>query len=414
MKHKHVASNPVILDLEAVDRAPMPQILASSEQDGAAAEALILTPLERLSSFWNLWQAYGQAARGKRSRRDVAAFEYDLEGRLMQLRDRLRARTYRPGAYRRFAIADPKPRVISAAPFADRVVHHALVNILEPLYERRFIGDSYANRRGKGLHQALDRATQFARRYRYVLQCDIVQFFPAVDLAILRRNLARVVRDDDVLWLCDQILQGGAHELTDQYTLVIFPGETHEQAMARLRGLPIGNQTSQFWANVYLHPLDQFVKSELRCHAYLRYVDDFLLFADDKATLRQWKAQIIAFLAEKLRLTLHERESVVAPVTVGMPFLGFRAYPTHRRLRRRNGVAFARRWRSMRRAYAAGELTSKMVAARVRGWVAHVAHGDTWRLRASLLRAGLPTPASNRTSGTSPTGADQVGSAGAA
>jgi len=405
-----------MLDLEAVDRDPIPPAPTpvSSEPSGAAPETITLTPFEHLSSFWNLWQAYGQAARGKRSRRDVAAFEYDLEGRLMQLRDGLRARTYHPGAYRRFAIADPKPRVISAAPFADRVVHHALVNVLEPLYERRFIGDSYANRRGKGLHQALDRANQFARRYPYVLQCDIVQFFPAVDLAILRRNLARVVRDDDVLWLCDQILQGGAHELTDQYTLVVFPGEAPEQAAARPRGLPIGNQTSQFWANVYLHPLDQFVKSELRCPAYLRYVDDFLLFADDEATLHRYKRAIIAFLATHLRLTLHERESAVAPVTVGMPFLGFRVYPSHRRLRRRNGVAFANRLRGMRRAHAAGELTTRMFTARVQGWVAHVAHGDTWRLRASLLRAGSPTPIANSSHKPAQIFSNHAGSAGAA
>lgn len=342
---------------------------------------------EELCSFENLLRAYRDAARGKRSRPDVAAFDYHLEGNLLRLRRQLLDHSYHPGAYRRFTIADPKPRVISAAPFADRVVHHALCNIVEPLFERRFIADSYASRAGKGIHKELDRCTQYARRYPYVLRCDIVQFFPSVDLAVLRRILGRVVRDDEVLALCDAILAGGEHELTDQYSPVLFPGDDPLAAAARWRGLPIGNQTSQFWANCYLNPLDQFVKAELRCRAYLRYVDDFLLFADDKPTLHHYKAAIIAFLATRLRLVLHERESAVSPVVTGVPFLGFRVYPDHRLLRRRNGVAFARRLHHMAEAYAEGTLDGPVVTARIQGWVAHVAHGDTWGLRRSLFDA---------------------------
>jgi RNA-directed DNA polymerase len=340
---------------------------------------------EQIASFENLWRAFRKASRGKRARPDVAEFEYHLEGWLLRLRQQLLSKRYTPASYRRFTFADPKPRAISAAPFRDRVVHHALCNVIEPIFERRFIGDSYANRVGKGIHAALDRCTYFARRYRYVLRCDIVQFFPSVDLAILRRILARTIRDDDVLWLCDQIITGGAHELTNQYTLLLFPGDDLFSAAARSRGLPIGNQTSQFWANCYLNPLDHFIKSNLRCPAYLRYVDDFLLFADDKATLHRWKAAIITFLATHLRLVLHERESTVAPVITGIPFLGFRVYPDHRRLRRRNGVAFARRLRAMRAQAKVGTLDFPTFSARVRSWIAHVGHGDTWRLRRALL-----------------------------
>ncbi|MFI5274666.1 MAG: reverse transcriptase domain-containing protein [Ktedonobacterales bacterium] len=344
-----------------------------------------MTAFETLASFENLLRAYRSAARGKRGRPDVAAFDYHLEGQLLHLRDELAAGSYRPGAYRRFTIADPKPRIISAAPFRDRVVHHALCNVIEPPFERRFIGDSYASRQGKGIHQALDRATAFARRYPYVLRGDIVEFFPSVDLAILRRALGRVIHDARVLALCDQILAGGAGELIDQYSPVCYPGDEPELAALRPRGLPIGNQTSQFWANCYLNPLDHFVKEQLRCRAYLRYVDVFLLFAPDKPTLHHWRAEIIAFLASHLRLVLHERESDVAPVTAGSPFLGFRIYPTHRRLRRRNGVAFARRLRAMAGQYQTGTLAAAEITPRVRGWVAHVAHGDTWGLRRSLL-----------------------------
>ncbi len=365
--------------------------------ESAASECLALLPpvppWERLCSFENLLLAYRLAARGKRRRPDIARFDYHLEGQLLRLRDELLAGTYRPSPYRRFTVADPKPRVISAAPFRDRVVHHALCNIIEPLFERRFIPDSYASRAGKGIHQALDRCAHFAQRYRYVLRCDIVQFFPSIDLAILRRSLGRVIRDDAILALCDHILAGGAHELSDQYQLVLYPGDDPDQAAARLRGLPIGNQTSQFWANCYLNPLDHFVKEELRCRAYLRYVDDFLLFADDKQTLHRWKAAIISFLATRLRLMLHERESAVAPIGSGIPFLGFRVYPDHRRLRRRNGVAFLRRLRAMREEYAARKLTEAEVTRRVQGWVAHVSHGDTWGLRRALFaHVTFPAP----------------------
>ena len=147
------------------------------------------------------------------------------------------------------------------------------------------------------------------------------------------------------MWLVDRILAGGAGVLANEYEMVYFPGDDLF-AVKRPRGLPIGNLTSQFWANVYLNELDQFVKRQLRCPAYLRYVDDFLLFADDKRQLWEWKDAIRERLAG-LRLTLHERESTVYPVTGGIPFLGFRVYPDHRRLKRRNGVAFARRLRRL-------------------------------------------------------------------
>lgn len=352
-----------------------------------------LSPLfRRLCSFENLLIAYRGAARGKRSRPEVAGFDYDLEGRLFQIRERLLAGNWRPHPYRRFRVAEPKPRVISAAPFEDRVVHHALVNVLEPLFERRFIRHSYANRLQKGVHRAADYATTLARRYPYVLRCDITQFFPSIDLAILRRILARVACDDRTLAVCDAILAGGAYELKDEYTLVLYPDDTPETAAARPRGLPIGNQTSQFWANCYLDPLDHFVTDQMGCRAYLRYVDDFLLFADDKGTLHRWKSEIVAFLARRLRLVIHEREGAVSPVVEGISFLGYRVFPDHRRLRRRNGVAFARRLKRMARRYHAGDLGIERVSACVRGWVAHAAHADTWRLRQSLLEATAFVP----------------------
>jgi hypothetical protein len=215
-----------------------------------------------------------------------------------------------------------------------------------------------------------------------------------VDLQILRAILARKIADEKTMWLIDHILESGVGVLADEYEMVLFPDDNLWAAL-RPRGLPIGNLTSQFWGNVYLNELDQFVKRKLRCcgsrGGYLRYVDDFLLFSDSKRQLWEWKDAIHELLVG-LRLTLHERSSTVYPVTNGIPFLGFRIYPTHRRLKRRNGVAFARRFRKWREAVGRGEMTVEDLQKRVEGWIAHAAHGDTYGLRCSLLAEPIPAP----------------------
>jgi len=342
----------------------------------------------RITDFENIYLAFKRAAKGKRSRPDVAEFEFDLEANIFRLQDELQNETYRPGPYFNFRVYDPKPRLISAAPFRDRVIHHALCQVIEPIWERRFIDDSYACRVGKGTHRALNRATQFSRQYPYVLKCDIEHFFPSIDHAIQSVEFARLIADPAVLRLCNLILDSGAGIHAHEFAPRLFPGDTLFD-LARPAGLPIGNLTSQFWANVYLNPLDHFIKRELKCPAYLRYVDDFLLFAPDKASLHRWRLEIIHFL-RGLRLGLHEPEAAVFPVVTGIPFLGWRVYPDYRRLKRRNGVAFQRRFTQMRRSLAAGKISREEMNASVQSWVAHVAHGNTWGLRRSLLSGRLP------------------------
>lgn len=192
-----------------------------------------------LTSWDNLLWAYQRAAKGKRGQPNVAAFEHRLEDNLIALQHELRNHTYRPAPYHNFLIHEPKRRVISAAPFPDRVVHHALCNLIEPIFERSFIHDSYANRVGKGTHRALDRCQQYARRYRYVLQCDVRQFFPSLDHALLRAILWRKVADPEVRQLIDLILHGGAGVLADEYAMTYFAGDDLLSAL-RPRGLPIG------------------------------------------------------------------------------------------------------------------------------------------------------------------------------
>jgi retron-type reverse transcriptase len=338
-----------------------------------------------LYAWENLYSAWRKAARGKRGRGAAAAFEYRLEDNLLQLQEELATARYQPGAYASFTIHEPKRRLISAAPFRDRVVHHALCNVIEPAFERSFITHSYANRVGKGTHRALDQCQRWARRYPYVLQCDLRHFFPSIDHAILRRTLHRHIQDGDTRRLVDRILTSGVGVLAEEYEMVYFPGDDLF-AVNRPRGLPIGNLTSQFWANCYLNPFDHFVTRELGCTAYLRYVDDFLLFADDKRTLWAWKRALVARLAD-LRLTLHAGSAQVKPVTQGIPFLGFVVYATHRLLKRRKGIAYRRRLHDLLRRYDGSVATRTLIEGSLRGWLNHVRYGDTWGLRRALLKA---------------------------
>ncbi|MCL4299466.1 MAG: reverse transcriptase/maturase family protein [Anaerolineae bacterium] len=292
------------------------------------------------------------------------------------------AQSYRPGPYASFYIHEPKRRLISAAPFRDRVVHHALCNLIEPIFERSFIADSYANRLGKGTHRALAQCQALARRYRYVLQCDVEQFFPAVDHAILGDILARKINDERVLWLVDRILASGVGVLAEVYEMRWFPGDDLCAAL-RPRGLPIGNLTSQFWANCYLNSLDHFVKRELRCSGYVRYVDDLALFGDDKAELWRWREAVVARLAQ-LRLTLHP-SAQPRPVSEGVSFLGFVIFPERRRLKQRKGLHYRRKLARLLAAYEAGEIPLDAVTASVQGWVNHVRYGNTIGLRKAVL-----------------------------
>jgi RNA-directed DNA polymerase len=346
---------------------------------------------QQLCSWENLVLAWRRAARGKRGTGSVARFEYRAEEELAQLQRELLAGTYRPGGYVHFWIKDPKPRKISAAGFRDRVVHHALCNLIEPRFERRFIPESYANRRGKGTHQAIDRLQAFAQRYRYVLRADIVQHFASIDHAILLDTLRTQIPEPDLMALVERIVASGRGVLDEAYRYVRFPGDDL-LAICRPRGLPIGNLTSQFWSNCYLHPFDQFVTRGLGCRAYLRYVDDLAFFSDSKRELWHWKAAIIERLA-RLRLVIHKTSAQVTPVEVGIPWLGCVVYPTHRMVKARKVRNAHRRLRARLAAYHAGDISYAELAAAIRGWLAHVGHADTWGLREHVLASLVIHPA---------------------
>ncbi|MBI4517573.1 MAG: group II intron reverse transcriptase domain-containing protein [Deltaproteobacteria bacterium] len=348
---------------------------------------------DSITSFDNLLAAARAAYRGKRLRAAPATFHYDLERNLLRLQDELRLGHYEPGPYRAFRITDPKPRLISAAPYRDRVVHHAVCRVIEPLFDRTFIYDSYANRLGKGTHRALDRATAFCRQAPYVLKCDVEKFFPSIDHAVLLDRLARKLKCPRTLDLLGRIV---ANSNPQESVVRYFPGDALFTPHQRRHGIPIGNLTSQFFANVMLDPLDHFVKENLRCPRYLRFADDFLVFGRNRGELRAVLERLRGLLAP-LRLALHPRKCVVLPVSAGVPFLGWRLFPDHRRLRRSTGVRFQRRLRQLSRAYAGGAISLGDVRAPLASWIGHLRHGDTWGLRRRLLgdtlfrvRAGGP------------------------
>jgi len=336
---------------------------------------------QAMISFENLLKSAETARRGKRFRPAAARFFFHLEHELTRLQEELAAKTYRPGPYRTFTIYEGKTRLISAAPFRDRVVHHALTGALEPIFECSFVLDSYACRKGKGTHAAVNRCQAFARRYRYVLKADVRKFFPSIDHAILKGLVARKIKDPHVLWLVNLIID---HGNSQQPVLMWFPGDDLFTPTERRRGLPLGNQTSQFFANVYLDPLDHFLTDRLGL-SYVRYVDDFLVFADDKMRLHNTRVQIERFL-ERLRLQIHQDKSVVFPTRDGIRFLGYRVFPTHRLLAQQNVRRFRRRMRWMQRAFAAGRIGFDAIRPRIMSWIGHARHANTYRLRTDLFR----------------------------
>ena len=258
-----------------------------------------------LISIDNLYLAYAKAQKGKQKRKEVAQFALRLESHLWQLQQELQTGTYIPGAYRQFQIYERKPRTISVAPFRDRVVHHALMNLLEPVFEHHMIPHSYACRFEKGVHKAVDQYQRWAKRYTYVLKLDVSRYFPSIDHTLLKAKLAPLINEANIQRLAHQILEGSPEtELTRRHEF--FPNDDLFSSSLRRKGLPIGNLTSQWFANWYLHDLDQWLTQSCGMNnAYLRYVDDLFLFHDLKSQLWQLAQDIDDRLQHQERLRLH-------------------------------------------------------------------------------------------------------------
>jgi len=372
-----------------------------------------VTSPEELYSFRALWRQYRACRRNKRNTRNQLAFEIDLEANLFRLQEELRAHTYRPGRSICFVTGGPKPREVFAADFRDRVVHHLLVAQQEPVFERHFIHDSFACRQGKGTLAGSDRlmtflrqATANGRRPAWALRLDVASFFPSIDKATLYDLLVARVRDPEIGWLTRTVL---FHDPTEDYAFRARdrctppPGTPGYPIPARkslfgkhnARGLPIGNLTSQFWANVYLNKLDQFVKRRLGVRWYVRYVDDLVLLAPSPEPLVGWREAIREELGVHLQLALRREGQEPFPVARGIEFVGWRTWWNHRVPRRRTlGNLTTRLDRFARRhchrgplrgttaialAGARAEHALGSLRASVASYSGHLRHGSAWR-----------------------------------
>jgi hypothetical protein len=319
---------------------------------------------ERIAKTENLFLALRQALRGKRDKKPVQAFLLHCRENIRLLQNGLRQNTWKPSPYRTFTIYEPKERQISAAPFPDRVAHHAIINVVEPVLEKYAIADSFACRKRKGLHAAIAKAYQYQRKYGWCLKMDIKKYFASIDHAVLKSLLLRKIKDQKLLDLLGRIIDSGAEE----------PGAA---------GIPIGNLTSQHFANYFLGPLDHFVKETLRVKGYVRYMDDFCLWGGAKKELREFGGRIAVFLDGELKLRLKESAVRLAPAKNGVPFLGFLLFPDKIRLRpsslRRFMAKVAlKNWEANQdpdRAPAAGQSIQSML-----GFV-HCAHSRTFTKR---------------------------------
>ncbi|MBI5398401.1 hypothetical protein HZB03_02955 [Candidatus Woesearchaeota archaeon] len=334
-----------------------------------------------LCSYDNLYLAYKQARKHKTRKQYVTAFERDLKQNLLLLRTELLLHSYRPMPLKTFILRDPKTRKISKSDFRDRVVHHALCNIIEPKLERRFIHDSFANRKGKGTLAAIRRFEQFKRKVSmnlttikgtknikgFVLKADVKKFFDTVDHQTLLGIINRTIKDKKVMWLIKIILAN------------------HKTKIGGV-GMPLGNLTSQFFANVYLNELDQFVKHDLRARYYLRYVDDFVILNRSKEALQFYKEEIESFLKETLTLSLHPAKSRIFPLYRGTDFLGMKIFAHHKTIRRKNIRRFLQKLEEQCRRYDEGTANYDKIYDLLEGWCAYTKNADTHRLKRRILR----------------------------
>ncbi len=334
---------------------------------------------DEIISLKNLILAEKKARKGKTKKGYVKKFEENIAYNLKVLHDELKNETYMPRPLKSFILRDPKTRQISKSIFRDRIVHHAICNVIEPIYEKIFIYDSCANRKGKGTFFAIHRFGKFQRKVTdnfskeaYCLKADIKHYFREVDRIILIDILERTIKCKKTINLIKLILNN-------------FDGEL---------GMPLGNLTSQFFANVYLNDLDYFVKHNLGARFYIRYVDDFVILHKSKKQLELWKEEIEIFLKNKLKIELHPDKSKIIPLSKGIDFLGFKIFYYFKTARKRNVKSFKKNLNNLEEAYLLGNLTEEKFSAKIEGWLAHIVWGNTYNLRSNL--AGEIKKALNR------------------
>jgi retron-type reverse transcriptase len=317
--------------------------------------------------YENLYQAYLEARKQKRYRGQVLKFSYSLEENLIQLQNELIWKTYKVGPYRQFKVYEPKERLISALPFRDRIIQHAVFRVIDGVFERRMIYDSYACRKGKGSLAAANRVSYFMGKSgtdKY-LKCDVSKYFQSIDVQVMKGILRSYISDQDILWLLDQILDSACGA-----------------------GIPIGNLLSQTFANTYLNELDFHLKTKLRIPYYVRYMDDFLIFDTSTKRLRALQAEIERFLAEKLHLRLNNKTRV-GSTRDGIEFVGFRIFPRNRLIRKSSLVRMSKKYRAWKK----NKISDDRFVRSLGSWIGHskgtASHGFVERMLFNSFQTAL-------------------------
>ncbi|WJQ15787.1 reverse transcriptase/maturase family protein [Geobacillus stearothermophilus] len=311
---------------------------------------------------------------------------HNVEENLIQIQNELIYKTYKVGRYREFYVYEPKKRLIMALPFRDRVVQWAIYQVIEPLFDRQFIKDSYACRKGKGVQAAADRLQYWMRKLDrscenpYYLKLDISKYFYRIDHDVLISILRRKIKDEDLMWLLETIIHS-------EDTKFGVPLGDHDFEQERIDGvgMPIGNLTSQLFANLYLNELDQYAKHELHAHYYIRYMDDVVILHPDKRELWKMLEEIDIFLRSELRLQLNNK-TAIRPIRQGIEFVGYRIWPTHRKLKKKTAKKMKRRLRYLKRAYARGEVDADDIRSTLMSYLGLMKHANCHRLRQKILR----------------------------
>jgi retron-type reverse transcriptase len=313
----------------------------------------------------NIRLAFLKAAKGKHDRKEVIRFKTNLESNISNLYCQLQNGCLNVGRYRFFNVYDPKKRWICAACFPERILHHAIMNVCEPVLDKYAINDSYACRKGKGPRRAVHKAQQFARRYRWYLKLDIAKYFDSIDHDLLRERLSRRIKDKGVLKLFDQIFK------------------TYETQKGK--GLPIGNLVSQHLANFYLSFFDHWIKEVRKIRGYIRYMDDFILFGEGKEALKLELIEIHLFLKTHLKLTLNPKIQV-NKCKNGIPFLGYRVFPSIIRLTARSKQRFVKKFRQYENKQRNGKWSIRTLTAHMEPLIDFTRMADAEGFRREIIK----------------------------
>jgi retron-type reverse transcriptase len=336
-----------------------------------------------ITSIEALFAAHKKALKGKRNNYFATAFDFNLTSQLNKLQSELTNNLYQPYAYRKKIINEPKTRLIEAPAYRDRIVHHALYHYLSPFYEKHFIADSYACRPGRGIHKATARVQHFLRQGGlglYVCQLDISKYYASVNHDKLLEILQSKIDDPSLINLLRIIIDstdsGAEHD-------ALFAPDSYYFTKGR-RGIPIGNLTSQLFANIYLHQVDMFAKQTLKIKHYVRYMDDILFFSSDKIQLHEWQQAMTKYLYEELYLTINPRKIRLYPTSQGVSFVGYVIHPNFLLLRSSSVRRFKKRYRKQLHAMMNEQLDLKDLRESFASWKAHAMHASSDRLVAKL------------------------------